>query len=154
VRISQGLPIIILRDQLQLASIGDAAFQGCALASASIPEGVLSIGDGAFADCSSLASLALPSTLGTIGHEAFRWSKLTVVDLPPSVWSIGDNAFYTLGLIDLTVRASTPPEAGYYIVPAAVSMPALSIRVPAGSFEAYKSAYRWSDYASIIKPIL
>ena len=40
-----------------------------------IPEGVQSIGDGAFWGCSSLTSLTLPSSLQSIGEEAFDYCK-------------------------------------------------------------------------------
>ena len=59
-----------------------------------IPEGVQSIGDYAFCDCSSLTSLTLPSSLQSIGGGAFlRCSSLTSLTLPSSLQSIGDSAF-------------------------------------------------------------
>ena len=48
-----------------------------------IPEGVQSIGDYAFCDCSSLTSLTLPSSLQSIGDSAFcDCSSLTSLYIP------------------------------------------------------------------------
>ena len=59
-----------------------------------IPEGVQSIGDSAFRDCSSLTSLTLPSSLQSIGDSAFYGCKsLRPLTLPSSLQSIGYWAF-------------------------------------------------------------
>ena len=78
-----------------VTSIGDGAFWGCrSLTSVVIPEGVTSIGDSAFAGCSSLTSIVIPEGVTYIGREAFRYcSSLTSVVIPESVTSIGDSAF-------------------------------------------------------------
>ena len=48
-----------------------------------IPEGVQSIGDYAFCDCSSLTSLTLPSSLQSIGEEAFDYcNSLSTLYIP------------------------------------------------------------------------
>ena len=60
-----------------------------------IPEGVTSIGDGAFKNCSSLTSVVIPEGVTSIGDGAFsNCSSLTSVTIPSSVTSIGENAFY------------------------------------------------------------
>ena len=59
-----------------------------------IPEGVQSIGGGAFLHCSSLTSLTLPSSLQSIGNYAFYdCTSLTSLTLPSSLQSIGGGAF-------------------------------------------------------------
>ena len=59
-----------------------------------IPEGVTSIGDSAFYDCSSLTSVSLPNTLSVIDYSAFdRCRNLTSIIIPEGVTSIGRYAF-------------------------------------------------------------
>jgi len=55
---------------------------------------VTSIGSEAFADCTGLTSVTLPSSLKSIGDLAFYGcSKLTSLKIPSSVTSIGYWAF-------------------------------------------------------------
>ena len=76
-------------------SIGDEAFWECtSLTSIEIPDSVKSIGDGAFAGCTSLTSIALPDSITSLGNEAFcGCESLTSIEIPDSVKSIGGNAF-------------------------------------------------------------
>ena len=73
-----------------------------------IPEGVQSIGFGAFRDCKSLSSLTLPTSLQSIGDSAFYGcSSLTSLTLPSSLQSIGDSAFWGCNsLTSLTLPSS------------------------------------------------
>nr|MCR4710053.1 leucine-rich repeat protein [Clostridiales bacterium] len=60
-----------------------------------VPEGVRSIGEGAFIYCHDLDSITLPSSLVSIGDSAFYYnSKLPSVNLPDGLTSIGEEAFY------------------------------------------------------------
>lgn len=58
-----------------------------------IPNGVTSIGDGAFSRC-NLTEIIIPSSVRSIGVAAFWYSRnLTSVTIPSGVTSIGDRAF-------------------------------------------------------------
>lgn len=60
-----------------------------------IPSSVISIGDFAFQDCTSLRKIVLPSSVIIIGESAFNGcSLLQEVSIPSSVMFIGDFAFY------------------------------------------------------------
>ena len=78
-----------------ITSIGDDAFYDCSsLTSISLPEGITSIGSYAFWQCSSLTSISLPEGITSIGSYAFwQCSSLTSISLPESVTSIGRAAF-------------------------------------------------------------
>ena len=78
-----------------LTTIGTGAFQYCsALTSVEIPASVTSINMGAFQYCSALTSVELPNGLTTIGRSAFiNCSALTSIEIPASVTSIGIDAF-------------------------------------------------------------
>ena len=78
-----------------VTSIGNNAFRDCSgLTSITIPEGVTSIGEQAFSGCSGLTSISLPKILTSIGNNAFReCSSLTSITIPERVTSIDLSAF-------------------------------------------------------------
>ena len=59
-----------------------------------VPNGVTSIGAGAFEYCEHLTSIEIPNSVTSIGADAFGYCKnLTSIKIPTSVTSIGDYAF-------------------------------------------------------------
>ncbi len=78
-----------------VTSIGNGAFAGCtSLTSVTIPEGVTSIGYDAFAACTSLTAVTIPSTITAIEYGTFAsCTSLTSVTIPDSVTSIESFAF-------------------------------------------------------------
>jgi hypothetical protein len=78
-----------------VTSIGNFAFANCfGLKSITIPDGVTSIEDYAFAYCVGLQSITIPDSVTSIGDRAFACCvRLTSVTIPDSVTSIGDCAF-------------------------------------------------------------
>ena len=59
-----------------------------------IPNGITSLGENAFYDCSALTSLTIPNGVTSIGNFAFSGcSALTSLTIPNSVTSIGYNPF-------------------------------------------------------------
>ena len=78
-----------------MTSIGNQAFVECsALTQVTIPSSVTSIGNNAFLQCSALAQVNIPNNVTSIGNQAFAWcSALTQVALPESVTNIGNGAF-------------------------------------------------------------
>ena len=79
-----------------VTSIGELAFAKCSsLTSIIPPESITSIGGGAFAYCSSLTSIILPESITSIEGAVFwECSSLTSIVIPDSVTKIGDSAFY------------------------------------------------------------
>ena len=78
-----------------VTSIGDSAFFDCtSLTSVTIPDSVTSIGEYAFYNCTSLTSVTIPNSVTSIGEYTFyNCTSLTSVAIPDSVTSIGDDAF-------------------------------------------------------------
>ena len=60
-----------------------------------IPDGVISIGDGAFVYCGSLKSVTIPDSVTSIGSSAFAdCNSLAHITIPNSVTNISENAFF------------------------------------------------------------
>jgi len=69
-------------------------WSGNTLKSVVIEDGVTSIGEWAFCDCSSLTSVTIPEGVTSIGYEAFyNCSSLTSVTIPEGVTIIDGDAF-------------------------------------------------------------
>ena len=99
-----------------VTSIGYGAFGGCeSLSSITLPEGVTSIGSRAFERCGSLSSITLPDGVTSIGNEAFSGcSSLSSINLPDGVTSIGMGAFSKCSsLADIEVAEQNSHYASY-----------------------------------------
>ena len=92
-----------------VTSIGEGAFAQCSgLTSVAIPSSVTSIGDNAFSNCNGLTSVTIGKGVKDIGSGAFSsCSGLTSVTIPDSVTNIGSDAFWECtGLTAVTITSS------------------------------------------------
>ncbi len=82
------------------------AYNSTRLTSVTIPSGVISIGDGAFANA-ALTEVVIPNTVTTIGNESFYGNKdLSSLTLGSGITSIGTRAFYNHHISNLTIPSS------------------------------------------------
>lgn len=91
-----------------VTSIGNYAFEDCsALKKLDIPQSVTEIGSKAFLGCSALTSLALPQTVNRIGNTAFQGcSNLETINIPSGVELIEHDTFHDCEkLKDVTIPA-------------------------------------------------
>ena len=65
-----------------------------------IPSSVKNIGTNAFAGCTNLTEINLPDGLESIGYGAFADSGLDTIRVPKSVKSIGADAFLGIDTVD------------------------------------------------------
>jgi hypothetical protein len=116
-----------------------------------IPSTVTIIEKYAF-NSATLSSITIPSSVTTIIEYAFtNCNNLTTITIPSSVTSIGGAAFWACTkLKNIVVQAAIPPTIG---LSSFYDNSVVSIAVPAGSVNAYKTATNWSSYASKIVAI-
>ena len=101
-----GLPITSALKSITIGngvtSINEDRFKNCSnLESVTIGNSVMSIGSDAFTNCSNLESVTIPDSVTSIGSGAFEnCSSLTSVVIPDSVTSIGHKAFYNCSSLE------------------------------------------------------
>ena len=72
----------------------------------SLPEGLTTIGNGAFNGCTSLTTIAFPTSLTAIGDNAFHGCiRLSDAVLPASLTAIGNGAFSGCNALDIVIPA-------------------------------------------------
>jgi len=159
-----------------LTSLADQVFMDCTnLKTVSIPDTVISIGRGAFGDCTNLEEVELPKGLTEIKDTFFYGCKsLTKIRIPEGVQSVGYNAFEqtpikeiifptTLKTLDTDVvawceklekivfKGTTPPTIDYSSLKRKVENPPLKIYVPKGKKQTYiNSSEEWKDLEELI----
>ena len=102
---------------------------------------------------SRITSLTIGNNPTKIGNSMFRGcNKLTSLVIPSNISSIEDSAFNGCsGLTSIIVDSTTPPTlGGTHVFENTNNCP---IYVPDDSVSEYKTASKWSEYASRIKPI-
>lgn len=117
---------------------------------------------GVFYGAEAVTSVTLSEGLEIIGRYAFGWNtSLTSITIPSTVTYVGDDAFYNCDVLtNVICKAITPPTSepiGSAEAPNIFRYTSgntgFTIYVPAGSVDAYKSAYAWSMYADKIQAI-
>ena len=110
----------------------------------------MSIGNYAFADCTSLSSIEIGANVTTIGSKAFEnCFSITKLVLPRSLTTIGDEAFAGCEkLKTVTCHADKVPmtdiSAFNY-----VSLKNVVLKVPELSIGEYKKQTPWKDFGTI-----
>ena len=86
-----------------------APWDGMAIDTVVIEEGVTSVGNNAFALQEGIKKVFLPETLTEIGRDAFWCCMMTEIDLPDAVKTIGSNAFSNCSALQ---RVKLPANIG------------------------------------------
>ena len=78
-----------------VTSISEGAFSDCtALISVEIPDSLTTIANRAFLNCTELTTITIPKNVTTIGESAFEGcTKLTTITIPNNVTTISERAF-------------------------------------------------------------
>lgn len=127
--------------------------KGRSLANIDIPEAidgypVVSIGNGAFQDCSDITDFSIPETVTSIEDNAFAGcTGITTLTIPRSVTAIGNGTFSGCGgLSSLILLNPVPPTMGTDAMEGCTA----TISVPAAGVDAYKAAEGWDTYSTNI----
>jgi len=124
---------------LQVLHIGANAFKGIAenkLVAISIPEGVVSIGDNAFAD-NALTSVILPNTIENIGMNAFSGNNITVIVVSSTIATMGEGVLESNYLSGISIPPSItaiPANAFADNNLKSIALPSTVASVGSGSF--------------------
>ena len=118
-----------------------------------IGDGVKTIGQKAFKDCTGAISVSFGNSVKDINIQSFQGcTGLRSVTIGSGVKSIETYAFYDCSqLTSVTIYATSVPDLDLSVFDNNAS--GRKIYVPAASVEAYKHASNWSDYASDILPL-
>ena len=99
-------------------TIGNNAFLDCtSLTSVTIPNSVTTIGDEAFSGCTGLTSVTIPNSVTTIRRSAFQGcTGLTSVTIGNNVTTIGDGVFWNCWSLDSIISLNPiPPTIGVHV---------------------------------------
>lgn len=109
-------------------SVPQRAFAGCTgLTSISIPSTIGNINNEAFLNCSSLTSLYLPESVSGIGLKAFTGSNVSITVDPNSIWLYSNDGVLitkyltTNGVGNSTLIHCPRNKQGQYIIPEGVT---------------------------------
>ena len=130
-----------------VTSIGKYAFANCtSLSSINLPSSLVTIEDYAFDKCSSLVMMWIPEGVKEVG-AAFRDCKLLGLVIPSTVTTI-NSQFITncQGLNLLACRATTPPVFSNNSIGDKQVASKCRLRVPEESIEAYQKAIGWKEF--------
>jgi hypothetical protein len=102
-------------------------FSGCNVTNVTIGDGVTTIGDYAFDNCSALTTITIPNSVTSIGDWAFWNCGFTTITMPDSVTKVGDGAFaFCYALTNFTIGKGVA-SIGDYACFYCTSLPSISI---------------------------
>ena len=111
---------------------------------------VTSIGQYAFAYCTSLTSVTIPNSVTSIGLAAFGLTGLTSVTIPNSVTNIEQYAFaYCSNLTSVICNASVPITIDASVFEG-VNQSGCILVVTAGTIATYEAAGVWQDFGLVV----
>ena len=131
-----------------IATIYNYAFMNCTvLRKISFPESVTSIGLSAFAQCESLESIVLPPHITEVPTVLlFGCKSLRSVTIPAEVTYIGLTPFVNSNnLTEITCLATTPPTL-HAMAFVAMKQADITLYVPEEAVETYKATPTWKDF--------
>ena len=135
-----------------VVSIGAGAFNNCQIAEIQFPETVKSIGNDAFASCRYLTEVTLPEGLDSIAFGAFRYCELLeTIEFPTTMKYFGEEAFYGCrSLLNVVSNIEDPKEISESVFGYNYSSvySQATLWVPKGKIDSYKRVNAWNLFNS------
>ncbi|MBR7028032.1 MAG: leucine-rich repeat domain-containing protein, partial [Bacteroidaceae bacterium] len=132
-------------------SIGNYALADCtSLTSITIPSSVTSIGVSAFHGCTGLTSVTIGNSVTSIGNYAFYYcTGLTSITIPESVTSIGERAFcYCTDLTSVTIGNSVTSIGNYAFYWCSGLEDIYALRTDPAAYDC--ATYAFSEYSATL----
>lgn len=136
-----------------VTSVGDLAFYNCSsLTGVTIPNSVTTIGRSAFVNCSSLTEVTIPNGVTEICDWVFSGcSELTEVTIGSGVTTIGSRAFDSCNSLQAVHSLNTNTPGIEENTFSATAYSQATLYVPKGSKESYEQHPYWGKFLSIQK---
>ena len=133
-----------------VVTIGEGAFSISTLPSIIIPNSVTSIGKGAFEGCDELISVTISNNVTIIDSYVFAGCGFTSIIIPDGVTTVSSSAFSgCTALKDVYCLAESVPNTdadSFY----GVKHSFITLHVPTASFQAYSTTEPWSKFGQIV----
>ena len=115
--------------EYNVTAIGEGAFANCTtLRTINIPSSVTTIGRSAFRNCSNLKSIDIPNSVTSIESYTFaKCSSLQNITIPNSVTSIGSHAFQECSSLQTITIPNSVTSIGYHAFQECSSLQTITI---------------------------
>jgi hypothetical protein len=134
-------------DGVPVVEIGRYAFKASNhLTAITIEEGIITIGDFAFHDCTALVRVNLPKTLAFVCSWAFRGCKsLTTVELGDNIRSLQYGAFYECAALTSITLPKSIDKLDYYTFEGCKNLKTITFKGTKAEWQAIPKHDRWKD---------
>lgn len=150
---------VVISETSSLLTIGDMAFYNCtSLTAIYIPNGVTTIGHSVFGECTSLPSIVLPDSVLSLGLGAFdNCQALTTVVLSANITAIENATFQNCSALTTIIIPNSVKSIGNYAFARCTSLE--SIYIPISVITLKEFAFIWclssvlTIYAEVAAPV-
>ena len=101
----------------------------------------------AFHECNNLSALVFSNKTAEVGNNAFDGTSIQHIELPENLTTLADDVFSNCdGLTKIRCRGAVPIDLSGVNAFGGLNPQDITLRVPYGSYEAYKAAPVWKDF--------